>query len=404
MDNIASMVTLIAHKTRLHPNNKQAAFFRQCAGFRRFAYNWALAEVKREYESNEVSLKISDADKRFNAIKKEQFPWSYDMPSCVGQVAIKYDLKSGMQNFFRRVKQGGGNPGFPRFKRKGTGDSFTFTNVVVRDKHIAGIRLELPKKMGSIRLGDAIRFEGRLMSTTISRRGERWYASFLIECPDEISYPKAKEGTAIGVDVGVAHYAALSDGQLYPPSGALAKYRKRLTKAQRKLSRMQGPEYKKGIKASENWKKQSEKVRKIHRNIAQLRENYSHQVTTGLANRFELIAIENLKVSNMTRSSKGDEENPGKNVSQKSGLNRSILDGGFHQFRSMLEYKVARRGGTVIAVNPAYTSQTCPACNHKSADNRKTRDKFECVECGHSGHADIVAANNILLRATQPTV
>ena len=390
---------LIAHKTRLHPNNQQLAFFKQCAGVRRFAYNWALGEIKREYEQG-VVLKPSDADKRLNAIKKDQFPWMYDVPSCVGQEAIKGDLKAAFQGFFSRVKKKvkGEAFGFPQFKKKGQRDSFALTNVHLKAEAIKGISLTLPKKMGAIRMGDAIRFKGKLMSTTISRSGENWYASFLLDTEQDIQYLTPPQGSKVGVDMGVAHMVALSTGELFPPANALVKHQKRLTREQRSLSRKQQPDFKKGVKASTNWKKQQAKVRKIHRKIANFRENYAHQVTTRLANCFETIVIEDLKIKNMSASAKGDAENPGKNVKQKAGLNRAILDGAWYKFRAMLDYKAARRGGLVIAVNPQYTSRTCPACGHESKENRPTRDTFACTACGYSGHADIVAANNILTR------
>jgi putative transposase len=111
-----------------------------------------------------------------------------------------------------------------------------------------------------------------------------------------------------------------------------------------------------------------------------------------------MIVIEDLKVSNMSRSAKGTTDNPGPHVAAKSGLNRSILDQGWHEFRRQLTYKQAFRGGEVLAVPAHYTRQTCPACQHISADNRKTQARFECVECGFSENADRVGAINIKAR------
>ena len=101
----------------------------------------------------------------------------------------------------------------------------------------------------------------------------------------------------------------------------------------------------------------------------------------------------------MTRSAKGDAETPGKNVKAKSGLNRSMLNGAFGMFRTRLEAKVGARNGVVIAVNPAYTSQTCVECGHVAKENRPDQATFKCVECGHEANADVNAARNILLQA-----
>ena len=109
-----------------------------------------------------------------------------------------------------------------------------------------------------------------------------------------------------------------------------------------------------------------------------------------------MIVIEDLKIRNMSKSAKGTSEKHGKRVKAKSGLNKSILDQGWYEFRRQLEYKQAWRGGYVIAIPPQYTSQRCSCCGHVSRDNRTTQAKFECVECGHSENADINAARNIL--------
>lgn len=170
-------------------------------------------------------MKISEADKRFNAFKKENLPWAYELPSCVGQEAIKKDLNTAFQGFFRRVKKknAGRAFGFPTFKKKGHADSFCLTNVHVKQEAIKGISLTLPKQMGTVRLGDRLRFKGKLMSTTISRQGEKWYVSFLIETETNPIYPIPSAGSQIGVDLGVKHMVALSNGELFPPAGALVK-------------------------------------------------------------------------------------------------------------------------------------------------------------------------------------
>lgn len=112
-----------------------------------------------------------------------------------------------------------------------------------------------------------------------------------------------------------------------------------------------------------------------------------------------MIAIEDLKVSNMSKSAKGDAENHGKNVAAKSGLNKSILDQGWYEFRRQLTYKQDWKGGVLIAVPPHFTSQTCPCCEHVSKDNRQTQSNFECVECGFNENADLVGSINILSKA-----
>lgn len=391
---------LLVHKVRLHPNNKQIGFFKQCSGIRRFAYNWALRQwdyergYQKEYGGKSPST--YDIDKAFNKIKKEQFPWIYDVPSCVAQQAIKADLKSAYSHFFRRVKEGAKELGSPNRKRRKDGDSFQFTNTVINFNQINGNRLALPKGMGVVRMGEKIRFSGRIMSTTIKRSGDKWFAAFLIKTDEIPDYVQADPNKHIGIDVGIAKYASLSNGQSYDSTKEkMTLLRKRLARAQRKLSRMNGPDKRTKQKPSNGWIKQVEKVRSIHRKIVDFRNDYSDQISAELTKEFGVICMEDLKLKNMTASAKGDEKKPGKNVKAKSGLNRSMLDGGFYEFRRKIEYKTKRHNGVAVFVNPAYTSQKCSACNHIEKDNRKTQDSFKCVSCGFTANADINAAINI---------
>ena len=109
-----------------------------------------------------------------------------------------------------------------------------------------------------------------------------------------------------------------------------------------------------------------------------------------------MIACEDLKVANMSKSASGSVAEHGRNVKAKSGLNKSILDQGWGMMVDMLEYKQQWRGGLLIKVNPRYTSQTCFKCKHIAKENRRTQSKFECVKCGHKANADVNAARNIL--------
>ena len=147
------------------------------------------------------------------------------------------------------------------------------------------------------------------------------------------------------------------------------------------------------------WTKGPEDIAKLaalHRRIARQRADWLHKLTHDLSSQHAVIAIEDLRVAAMSASAKGTVDRPGKNVQQKAGLNRGILDAAWAEFRRQLEYKLAAVGGQVIAVNPAYTSRTCRLCGHEAAENRVSQAQFQCVACGHAEHADIHAAKNIL--------
>lgn len=139
-------------------------------------------------------------------------------------------------------------------------------------------------------------------------------------------------------------------------------------------------------------------VQKIHTGIANARKDFLHKTTTTISQNHALVCIEDLQVRNMSRSSKGSNEQHGKRVKQKSGLNRAILDQGWGGFRRRLDYKVSWNGGILLAVPPHNTSRTCPCCGHVSKDNRQTQAKFLCVDCGYENHADVVGAINVLER------
>ncbi|EPQ0488114.1 RNA-guided endonuclease InsQ/TnpB family protein, partial [Proteus mirabilis] len=147
---------------------------------------------------------------------------------------------------------------------------------------------------------------------------------------------------------------------------------------------------------SANWQKQKHKIQRLHSHIANIRKDSLHKVTSEISKNHAMIVIEDLKVSNMSKSAKGTTERPGRNVKAKSGLNRSILEQGWYEMRRQLEYKQLWRGGQVVAIPPAYTSQKCACCGHTAKENRQSQSQFECLECGYTANADINAARNIL--------
>ena len=151
-------------------------------------------------------------------------------------------------------------------------------------------------------------------------------------------------------------------------------------------------------KFSNNWKKAKARVQKIHTRIANARRDFLHKTTTTISKNHAIVCIEDLQVRNMSKSAAGGSDSPGRNVKAKSGLNKSILDQGWFEFRRQLEYKQVWLGGEVLAVPARNTSRTCPACGHVSADNRQTQALFACVECGYENNADLVGAINILSR------
>ncbi|MGH8058083.1 MAG: RNA-guided endonuclease InsQ/TnpB family protein, partial [Candidatus Entotheonellia bacterium] len=241
-------------------------------------------------------------------------------------------------------------------------------------------------KIGWVRFFKSRAIDGTIKNVTIRRQGIHWYVAFQVEV--EMPAPIHPSTTWVGIDLGIATFAALSDGTLIPPANPLRRAEKKLARAQQRASRK--------VKFSRNWQKQQARIRAMHTRIAHMRHNFLHQHSTEISKNHAVICVEDLQVKQMSKSARGTIEDPGRHVAAKSGLNKAILDQGWGMFRRLLVYKQAWQGGQIIAVNPRYTSQRCPICDYVSAKNRVQQALFSCIACGYAYHADVVAARNIL--------
>ncbi len=270
----------------------------------------------------------------------------------------------------------------PTFKKRGDRDSFTLPQGF----KLEGKRVLLPK-IGWVNFRKSREIEGTAKNVTISRQGKHWFVSIQVEV--ELPEPVHPSTTMIGVDMGVKRLFTLSDGEFSEPIN-VDFFKGKIKRLQRRLARM--------VKFSNNWRKIKEKINRLHTKIANIRHDTLHKLSTTLSKSHAMIVLENLQIKNMTKSAKGDVDNQGSMVKQKSGLNRVILEQGWGMFKTFLEYKQHWSGGQILYVDPKYTSQECPECHHRSKDNRLTQAEFQCVLCGHKEHADVVGARNILER------
>jgi putative transposase len=166
------------------------------------------------------------------------------------------------------------------------------------------------------------------------------------------------------------------------------KHEDSLAREQRKLSRKK--------KGSNNWKKQKRKISRLHINIANVRSDFLHKLSTQISKNQARVYVEGLNIKNMSSSARGTIDTPGRNVNAKSGLNKSILDQGWFEFRRQLGYKLSWEGGRLVEVDYRHTSQTCSCCGHRAKENRKSQAEFKCSVCGYEENADVNAAKNIL--------
>ena len=373
-----------AYKYRLEPNAEQASRLAVLCGHARFVWNQGLRHCLSEIENGNQLPNAYTLNKLIPVWKKDP-----DLDWLKDGNAVTYQQKLGdLANAWKRYFDKSLDADKPKFKKKGKNqDSIRFVQF---DKYcqLDGKRVKLPSKLGWVKFRKSQEVQGVIKNCTVSNKSGYWYISFQVE--QEVAKPEHNSKSAIGVDVGIAKFVTLSDGSHLKPLNAFRQHEQRLAIEQRKLARK--------VNFSENWKKQKAKIQKIHTCIANCRKDFLHKASTEISKNHAMIAIEDLRVSNMSKSAKGNSEEHGKNVAAKSGLNKSILDQGWYEFRRQLEYKQLWNGGLVVPVPAQYTSQTCPCCSHVSKENRQTQASFECVECGYTNNADIVGALNILER------
>ena len=371
------MQILKAFKFELMLNGAQVHKMKQFCGCSRFVFNRALAYQNEQYQKDNSFKfsyrKIADLLPEW----KREFTWLKNCHSQVLQQSIK-DLDKAFENFFAKRSN------FPKFKRKGEKDSFRFPQGCKLEQE--NNRIYLPK-IGWVRYHNSRNVLGIIKNVTISQKCGKWYVSIQTEFEQETPQPKGGE---IGIDMGIVRFATLSNGEYFDPINAFKNLKGKLAKLQKC--------FKNKTKFSKNWQKLKAKIAKLHHKISNIRKNYLHQISSKISKNHAIVYVEDLQVANMSKSAKGDIEQHGKNVKQKSGLNRAILDQSWAEFRRQLDYKLLWNGGHLIAVPPQNTSRSCPNCGHTAKDNRQTQANFECVKCGYQNNADVVGAINILRR------
>ena len=274
--------------------------------------------------------------------QSEEYGWLNTVHSQVLQQCL-IDLERAYANLFA------GRAAPPQYRKKFLADSFRYPQGFKLD----GRKVYLPK-IGWVEFWHSREIEGTVKNVTVSRQGKHWFVAFQVEMdmPEPI-HPATAE---VGIDLGMATFAAFSDGRLHPPLNAY-----------RRVEKEESPDAAQAGRDGQILAELEEATttyRQLDIRIANCRHDFLHKLSTETSKNHAVIVLEDLQVRNMSRSARGTVEEPGRNVAAKAGLNKAILDQGWGTFRRMLEYKQTWRGGQVIAVNPRYTSQTCPVCGH----------------------------------------
>jgi putative transposase len=299
-----------------------------------------------------------------------------EVTKCAPQLAIM-DLGDAFRNFFAK------RAGFPKFKKKGVDDSFSISN----DQFvISGQSIRIPN-LGRVRMTEELRFDGKIIGATVSRKADRWFVSIQVE--KELPTPNHNsESQAVGVDLGVTDLITLSDGTKIAgtkPHKALLSRLRRLNKS---LSRKKGA--KKGEKKSRNFIRTQKQLSRLHAKIANIRNDETHKLTTMLTQNYGIIGIEDLNVSGMVKNHK---------------LARAILDMSFFELRRQLEYKAKMTGSVVVVADMFYaSSKLCSDCGTKNEDLMLSMREWTCPMCGQWHDRDINAAINLRNYAVSYTV
>lgn len=376
-------------KFKLKETPEQAALFEKCAGVCRLVYNAAL-EQRRDYWRQYRAVRGKNISANGQALEltalRREFDWVAAVPLICQSCALD-DVDQAYKNFFA------GTAGYPTPRRKGVNDSFRFTYDTVRLRTCRNTRwaeIRLPK-IGWVRYRVTRELQGKLKTVTVKREALGWHVIFV--CAIEHEAP-ANMLPAVGIDRGVAVPVMLSTGEQHHLPQSIAKLGKRKRRAQRALSRRK--------RGSKRYARARQRVAALAAKQARTRAHWQHELAASIVARFGTVVLEKLKTKNMTRSAAGTLDQPGVNVSQKRGLNRSILNVGWYGIEQKLAYKLDASGGQLVYVNPAHTSQECSACHNISPLSRKSQTVFECVECGERLNADLNAARNIKRRWNTP--
>jgi transposase len=364
---------------RLLPTPAQQAVLRDNCGHARYMWNLAVEQHSHWHPGRASAPGYLEQCRQLTEARAE-YPWLAAGSQTAQQQALR-DFTQAMAAFFDPK-----NPaGRPSWRKAGRAEGF---RVVGRGRQWDVRRVS--RQVGQVWVPKAgwVRFrwsravppDAKSYRVTMDRAG-RWHIAFAV-IPAPV--PAPGNGQAVGIDRGVAVSAALSTGQMLHAPGLTGRERTRLRRLQRKLARAKRGSNRRG--------RVRHAIARLRARETDRRKDWAEKTSTDLARRFDLIRVEDLQITNMTRSAKGTRGDPGRNVRQKAGLNRGILGSGWGQLVRRLEDKAP---GRVEKIRPAFTSQRCSACGHVDAKSRESQARFVCTACGFALHADVNAARNI---------
>ena len=373
---------ILGHAIALDPTPEQAAHFRRACGTARFAYNWGLAEWKRMHETGEKPSAAA-VKRRWNAYRKAELPWSYEVTKCASGQAIM-DLGKAFSNFFRDCKKSKGQRHFryPKFKKKALNESFALWNDQFA---VVGKRVTIAR-LGIVKMREELRFMGKIIGAVVSFRGGRWFLSVQVET--FFCRRPAPEGSVAGIDLGSRTLATVaeSDDEAEVEFVQNPKPRKRLLgrikRMQRRISVQKHRAKRAGIKASRRQHIRQLRLSKLHARAANIRKDAAHKLTVIRTRRSRTNVIEDLNVSGMVKN---------------HSLAGAILDCGFGEIRRQLQYKSQMHDGhRIVTANRFFPStQACCKCGCLTGPKGREElhvEQWVCRECSAEHRRDSNAA------------
>ena len=367
-----------AYRFRLKTNEEIESRLVRICGCARFVWNKCLHMNLDRLEKKQPILWYNELAFWLILWKRsEEYGFLKECPSQVLQQKLM-DLDRAFRDGFDRnqpLKR------LPVFKKKGRGDGIRFPQGFQIDNR----RIFLPK-VGWIGFYKCQPIKGKVKNVTVSSRAGKWHISVQVE--QEVTIDAHPSASEIGIDAGITCFAAFSDGTMVNGVHSFRRHQERLAREQRKLAHKK--------KGSNNWKRQKSKISRLHHHISNVRNDFLHKLSTRISENQARVYVEKLQIKNMSTSARGTIEEPGRGVRAKSGLNKSILDQGWFEFRRQLGYKLFWKGGELVEVDYRKTSQRCSVCGYTGRENRTEQALFRCMVCGHEENADVNAARNIL--------
>jgi putative transposase len=386
-----------AYKLRAYPTGAQEGRAVRLLRDHCDLYNAALQERREAWRMRRVSISYGDQSGQLKEIRAAD-PDGQGRHSFTAQQQTLRRLNTVYQAYFKRfrdaeqqrraTKQKQRKVGYPRFKPYPRFDQVLFVaGNGAKWEPADGGRWAYAslQAVGRVKVHQHRQIVGCVKTLQLKREGRRWYVIVVTRADPQ---PLPATGRQVGVDLGVARFLTTSDGQVVGNPRFLNAAQARIADLQRRRERARP--------GSGNRRRLRRKLAREWRKVANQRRDFHHKTARALVDSCDTLALEDLRVASMTASAKGTVAEPGVNVAQKAGLNRSILDAGWAQFTQILTAKAASAGRRVVSVDPRHTSVTCHGCAARCT--RPRRDTVVCPCCGE-WDADLNGARNIATRA-----